>query len=258
MQCLITTLRESVSDANLLKLGEMPFKITSKEDSIAEMRLQARTNTTFELQIMGNGYFTDSTGSSNLGKSKTIPSSDTSYVYFSKGDYTVILKEKYNIRLIGVASDSIGGGNIEFDINNLIGTNPGTVYFQIPSLGVTGDLSAFTGFTDMFRVGFFGSNITGDIAALKDCINQYIDFRECKNVYGDIGSVAKGVTRALNCYKSTNIGGDLSSLSGCTNLTTLNLDSTKVTGDTSSLAGLTNLTIFDHTNTAITGTWPLV
>ena len=108
--CLTTTLSESVSDTSLLKLGESRIHVEGA--SISPVKITCNlvftgdppVTTGIDFTIVGNGYFTDSTGTSNLGKSSSITTWRDNQRFLSAGSYDLIVGKKYTIKGITLTS----------------------------------------------------------------------------------------------------------------------------------------------------------
>lgn len=294
--CLITTLKESVNDDSLLKLGEMKLSVDST--SVVGINWYAANNCT--MTIVGDGYFTDSTGSSNLGK--TVTKSGETTVYSSAGKYDIVV-EKYKVSRLNILTlnvvtldfDDFTGVPFTWCEGSIIADGDLDTVFKLPNIiriainfkdyiphdgninllsgkanfahfrawhnpKLTGDLSAFENMPYLNNLGIENCpNVTGNLDSLsQDTALTKINIYNNSNIEGNLTAVSNITSLILlQISKCSKITGSLASLARLTNLTTLNLDGTSVSGDTSSLAGLTNLTTFTYANTAITGSWPL-
>lgn len=112
--CIISKLGGSVNNDELLKLGDVKINVQSMKDSGYATSAKAH-NIWFQfnsldgepyMEIIGDGYFTDSTLSQNLGK--TLIFSTTAYTgyYVSDGDYTLIIHSQYQLRKIAYTGES--------------------------------------------------------------------------------------------------------------------------------------------------------
>jgi hypothetical protein len=232
----------------------MKIDIAESQDTILSFSFNPMWGQVITLTLTGDCYFTNSTGTSNLGKTvtKTGDSSAATY-YVSKGSGALIISDKYKLL------------TLEF----LSGVSRVSLYLE--------DLSA----TPFWSVGLNGTKAKGSIENIKPTA-QYVQLMGLNKAYGNVAKcIASNVIsfqpansphltldisafenhtslNTLNIASMPNCTGNLSSLAGCTALAYLNVANTGVTGDTSSLSGLTNLTTFFYTGTAITGSWPLV
>lgn len=251
--CLVTTLKEAVDNDNLLKLGNLPIHIRKNKNAVVTLSFKAYG--TNSLTIKGDGYFTNSTGTSNLGKSLVYQANTDTTAYLSFGEYTVIVPDKYQTIQIQASAN---GENVAIDLDDCMAMSELT-RFDSGMGGAEGDLSNLKDSVNILTFSSWNQPLVkGNIADVpKDSLFQFI-ITNNPNVEGDIGVFGEASNLSiLRLNGATKISGNISGLSGNTALTTLILSNTAVTGDTSSLAGLTNLTTFTYTNTAITGTWPL-
>ncbi len=274
--CLVTTLKESVSDDSLLKIDE--FLIPFKSNIVAKINI-----TPAEVTIKGDGYFTNQAGNANYGKTHEFPVGDNSYAYLSPGNYALLVKSKYIINVFNIAQGAIGNTPESFYVNledisyssptagqiQIITTAGTATYGDIDKLlernkvanynislslsnvdAITGNINKIGSAVDTFYAS--RCNLTGDLSSLADknaLVN--IDLRASK-VTGNISSLATH-NRNVIVLDETNITGNLSALSSMTTLTNLQIGSTAITGNISSLASLTNLTTLNVSDTAITG-----
>lgn len=254
--CLVTTLKDSVNDDSLLKLDEFSFLVDSTK--VVSLDFSAYPNPNVEMTIVGDGYFTDSTGTSNLGKTKT---AETNYhantYYLSPGQYMVKLSQKQRI-----AEFNIGEGK-EFNIESLMGfSSLRSATLRLSK--INGDLLTFSYLPQIEKIFLYGTgtkDVTGDISSLsgKNLIHLNCSTPHIKGTMTDVANCMS--VENASVIGLANLGnrltGNINALANHTNLTLLYLSNTGVTGDTSSLANLTKLTTFDYANTAITGNWPL-
>ena len=67
--CLVTTLKAAVNDNSLLRMGEMRIKISYIESpNEYSQSITLGFSKSVDLEIIGEGYFTDATLSANNGK----------------------------------------------------------------------------------------------------------------------------------------------------------------------------------------------
>lgn len=283
--CLITTLKESVSDSLLLKLGDMVIHFYPNA-SVRRINIKFSENAT--LKALGNGYFTNNSGTANLGKTIEVSANTPTDVFVPAGEQDVVFSNKYKINAISfydVNSTDGFSNETEVDINEFTyGDVFRSIYaytkylkgnislFQgklnLASIVVRrtggkdlleGNLSGFADATELTTLVLTNSmNITG---ALSSLVKSKTTMRQLQvnspGISGNINTLSDFVEMRILSLGETGVTGSLSSLSSLTNLAYLNLNNTAITGDTSDLAGLTNLTTFNYANTAITGTWPL-
>lgn len=272
--CLVTTLKEAVTDNSLLKIDELRIKLNKKGSSNPHIAFWINSSTT--LTVIGSGYITNSAQTANYGTSKTV-SSGWLDVYLSSDVKEISLISKYNFsQLLGFNFNSY-----EFDIGELeyininyldlgsatlltgdikaLKNKPLTILYLFDT-GVSGDISVLSSLSSTLTHALFhgSQNLEGDISSLSDCNNivQFTCAFDTK-ITGNISALANKTMLSLFDCNGSSVEGDISSFANDTALTSLNVSNTSITGDTSSLSALTNLTTFYYVNTAITGTWPL-
>lgn len=94
--CLVTKLKSSVENANLLKLGELVI-VLGKRDAVTIWEIYPAE----KIELTGSGHFTDSTGTQNLGKALSNVTSSTYTIGCSEGDKLKVIS-KYEITYFGV------------------------------------------------------------------------------------------------------------------------------------------------------------
>lgn len=295
--CLVTTLKEAVSDSNLLYIDEA--SIPYNRDSVGSFSMKIWSGKPVgTATIEGNCYFTDSTGTANYGKTATIPSTDSKVFYVSAGKCNIHIRNKYVVSIIRtdnfiVDSDTAYGltANAQLDVPYtgdigavfVPGNEPKYILVLKGEEYKYGSIeSAINSANSMITfIIWNGEGVTGNVTNTIAALNLItsVEIRKCPRLTGNISALqGKSMTR---CYliglplvkgdvsafaganiqelslRGTGVSGNLSSFSTNTALTILNVSDTAITGDTSSLAGLSNLSVFFYDNTAITGTWPL-
>lgn len=203
-----TKYSSAVDNDNLLRLGEMRIHISGDNK---DKPLHMAFNKNVDLEIVGDGYFTDSTYTQNLGKKISYDAHVGKNLYLSNGNYDVAILDKYAITYLTKQHNTTAS----LDIDSLkYSTNIKTINFQGNS---TGDLSSLSGFSKLTNIDLESLLITGDLSSLSGLSGlSTIDL------------------------KSPLITGDLSSLSGLSELADIDLGP-KITGDVSSLSSLTKL-----------------
>ena len=215
-KCLVTKLNGVINNDALLKIGELRFKV-KKVDSPSKNSQEVSVSFVEggKINIIGEGYFTDSTLSSNLGKSIEISDSKEKKLYLSNGDYEVSIMDKYN--LVGLNLTNTDVTNKEIDLDSFKYTNS-LNYLYIYGTKVSSDISVFQESKNLRQITIHDTSVTGDISVL-------------------------GNLTALNSVNlsNTSVTGDISVLGNLTALNSVNLSNTSVTGDISVLGNLTNL-----------------
>ena len=222
-KCLVTKLDGSTNNSDLLRIGEMRIKISKVSNPTATTQcfvISFLKDT--KLEIIGDGYFTDSSLSQNKGKNLTITAGISTEVYVSNNDIEVAVLDRYAITSLMVKSGY--NGNISFNIDCLkYSTSINTIY--LGSTQVSGDIAALKNLTALTTIYLGSTQVSGDIAALKN------------------------LTALTTIYlSSTQVSGDIAALKNLTALTTISMSSTQVSGDIAALKNLTALTIMEFKN----------
>ena len=218
-KCLITKLNGSVQNDSLLRIGEFCIEVSKVESPTADSQKFSVLNTKdSQLRIIGDGYFTNETLSENKGKVMDIAANTETLVYYSNGDYEIVVSEKYSLSSIGIflsTSWKAFNGKLSFDIESLkyspniirlllsntqvtgdiavFGKLTGLRNLELASTQVTGDIAVFgklTGLTDIPNIT--GTKVTGDISVYKNTKNKQLQF-EGTSVYGDLSVLPNNV-----------------------------------------------------------------
>lgn len=209
-KCLVTKLQGVVGNASLPKLGEGRIVVTSNPiPSAATQKITLQFSEGTDIEIIGDGFFTDSALSINKGKSLHLNRYESTDVYFSNGNYEISF-EKY--KLVNITSP-----NIAINLDDV----------RYASL--------------LSNVSMIGKNIEGDIAAFESKGKLTGINLRSKNVYGDLSALKDDAEMLYLNLLGTGVSGDLSALAGMTKVTVLNLLNTKARGDLSALAGMGKL-----------------
>jgi Leucine-rich repeat (LRR) protein len=213
-KCLITKLNGSVQNDSLLRIGEFCIKVSKVESPTADsQKFSVRNAKDTQLRIIGNGYFTNETLSENKGKVMDIAANTETLVYYSNGDYEIVVSEKYSLGSFGVYLSTSWGnfkGKLSFDIESLK-YSPNITNLMLSDTQITGDISVLGKLTGLQILFLSNTQITGDISVL--------------------GKLTRLVHLKLS---NTQITGDISVLGKLTGLTDIpSVMNTKVTGDIS-------------------------
>lgn len=149
-------------------------------------------------------------------------------------------------------SDAVGvpGESVVFNIGDSTSPNlPATIqYFNTvgtyrhPLYGVSGNLNALSGFSNLIELRISYTSIHGNITYLPSMSNlQKVNLTNC-DIEGDIYKFSGCTELKEMIAQLKDITGNLSSLSGLTQLKKLDLSGTQVAGDISYLSNNTNLT----------------
>lgn len=248
-KCLVTKLNAVVDNDNILRLGEARIKIAvDKTPSNQYLGISVSRDT--DLEIIGDSYFTDSSLSVNLGKSKKVkPSDGMQKVYFNNAVAEIGIRNKYNIRDIILVGKSKSMDLASFAYTKSLNT------VNSEYTGMYGDISVFKNLS-ISQIYLSGNKIYGDIASLKNTTSlTRININDAKDVYGDLSNLS-GLTNLTWLYfNHSGLTGSIDSLKALTKLTSVNLENTNAqfTGNIESLSGMSALSNFTCNNSALTG-----
>ena len=212
--CIITKLKESVTDDDLLALGELRFSIGQDpiitNADIRKLTITSGVNQT--ISIIRGGYFTNSSFSSNLGTSLALTANTETSVYISNTESVISIPDKYSIKLFSVGTNpyetswrvkledfnncnllttlrlrhSVG---IVGDLADLVGCQQLTGLYLNVSSNVTGDVGNLARMTNLKRVELALTSVTGNVASLKDSSAILSLDATSTAVYGDLSKL---------------------------------------------------------------------
>ena len=162
-KCLVTKLNGSVENVELLRLGEMRMKIGKVENYTSSTHgFELHVSKPVTLEIVGNGYFTDTNLSANKGKSITLNNNTTSF-WVSNDDVEVAIRDKYSI----TSFKSFYGKNLYLDIESFKYSSNLTI-LNLPNSTISGDISALGNLTALTTLNIDNNStpLTGDIGTL--------------------------------------------------------------------------------------------
>ena len=256
-QCLVTKLKGAVSDSSLMRLGE--FRIKVNKVTTPTSRTQGFTftfNKDVQIEIIGNGYFTNKALTANNGKTMNITANTMASVYVSNGDFEVAVLDKYSlVRLLFYAQVEVNVTAEEMSNRSMtiddLKYSTALTYINLGSTQVSGDISALQNLTALTYIGLGRTQVSGDISALQNLTALTYIGLSSTQVSGDI-SALQNLTALTNIgLSSTQVSGDISALQNLTALTNINLSSTQ--GNLSSLSRLTKLNHCALKQSKITG-----
>lgn len=236
-KCLITKLNGSVQNDSLLRIGEFCIKVSKVESPTADsQRFVVNNSKDAQLRIIGDGYFTNETLTENKGKVMNIAANTETIVYFSNGDYEVIVSEKYSLTQVGIHTRTSWityKGKLSFDIDSLK-YSPNISFLPLSNTQVTGDIAVLGKLTGLTHLFINNTKVTGDIAALGKLTGLRSLLLSNTKVTGDIAALGKLTSITQLFFTDTNVTGDIAVLGKLTNLNDIpNVVNTKVTGDIS-------------------------
>lgn len=237
-KCLVTKLNASVSNSDILRLGEMRIwrdKVDSPTSGTQTFGIGVSTPVT--LEIVGNGYFTDETLTANKGTVLTLPTGDND-VWVSNTDAKVAILNKYAItRLTSYFYNQTSGQyskNLHVDLSDLK-YSPNLNFLKLDNSQVTGDIANFTNKTALTGLNLGGTQITGDIASLSNLTLLATLNLGGTQVTGYIGKLANLTALTNLNLGQTKVRGDIGGISNATKLSIISLPAENITGDLSKL-----------------------
>ena len=257
-KCLVTKLNGSCNNTELLKIGEFKIKFNKVSNPTKNNRsLNIGVNKECKVDLIGDGYFTDSNLTANKGKSLVLSPSSDNYIYISNNDVYISIEDKYCITKL-IAQDSslpwlVSGdkSHISFDIANLKYLTALTD-IGLSSTLVTGDISALSNLTALNNIGLSSTLVTGDISALSNLTALNNIYLEKTSVTGDISALSN-LTALNNIYlRYLNLKGNVSSLNKLSKLQNL-LVQGSVSFDADTLGTLQNLSNVELWRGSVTG-----
>ena len=247
-KCLVTKLNGSSNNSNLLRIGEMRIKfnkVSNPTDRTQCIILNVSRDT--KLEIIGDGYFTDSSLAQNKGKNLTILTNTSTEVYVSNNDIELAILDKYAITNISVKEHYKGKSS--FDIDSLKYSTSLT-YLYMKNASIYGDIAAFKNLTDFVILSMFGTNISGDIAAFKNLTALTNITLSATQLFGDIAAFKNLNNLTELRISNTNISGDIAAFKNLTNLTNIAANSTNISGDIANLKNLTKIAAMEFKDVA--------
>ena len=209
-KCLVTKLKGVADNAKLLHIGELRFNVKKNSSPTAGSQyIIFSVIKDAEINIIGDGYISDSTFSENRGKNASLKANIDSGIYFINGDYEVAIMDKYSLKKLAMFSDNSFIANIDDlkyskELSVLMGVFEGNIAsikdlnkltkISLTGNNLTGDLSAVSGLVNMTGCYLTMSNLKGNLNSLANCA-KLVDarFPAC-NITGDIATLPKNMT----------------------------------------------------------------
>lgn len=215
---------DAVSNADMIKIDEFILSVNIPSSHAVDKRhfnISAIANTTATLTIIGDGYFTDSAGTANLGKTLTCTGTTLGSldVYLSTGTYYLKISGKYNIKYLSA-----------MDLSNRLSLYEGTLFSDY--------------MTECYFYGFSGVGFPVKISdfSTKRLTRIIVTGKGKGSVVGDLAKFSGNTAMQTIDFRTTGVSGNIATLSDCSNLQLLRLDSSNVNGDIQDLSSCTKLT----------------
>ena len=255
-KCLVTKLAGSTNNSSLLRLGELIIGIHSVSNpSKASQVFSVAFSKETKLEIIGNGYFTDETLTSNKGKTLTVK--DETNIFFSNGNYNISIADKYSLVSLSFSGKNIANTYLERSNKYLniesLKYSKGLTILNCSAESVSGNISSLENLTLLTNLNFTLSKVSGDISNIKNLTAlTYLNLSQ-SNVSGNIDALKNLTALTYLNLSQSNVSGNIDALKNLTALTYLNLSQSNVSGDISNIKNLTALTYFDFNNTLVSG-----
>lgn len=222
-KCLVTKLNGSVSNTDLLKLGEIRFPFTEIANPTANnLKMALMFSKDSKVTVDGNGYFTDQNLSANNGKEVNFVAGAKKSVILANKTCNVSILDKYSLQSIDCFS----------------------------KIAIPLDELAYS--TNLSGLSLYDSECYGNISFVKNLKKlNYLDCHNNRNIYGDIAAFSGHKTESVINFYDTNLSGNIESLNGMPLLREIHLYGTQVGGNIDNLADLPSLEKFLLYNTGI-------
>ena len=229
--CLVTKLKGTVQNSNLLRVGEMRICVHRIDNPSSEtQRINLNFTEDVKLEIIGDGYFTNNTLVSNLGKSLIVKANVETLVYFSNGDFEIAILNKYALKKINAKTSKKTAIKDIADLKY----SSSLSYLAINSVENVGYFSDIKSLTNLSYIDVSNANINGNLSDLKSLTNL---------AYLIIGNTSNKIT------------GNVSSLKDMTRLNTLAIQNSDVIGDLATLPSSCRSAAFDYHDTNAVFNW---
>lgn len=220
--CLVTKLKGTVLNSDLLRIGEMRICVHRIDNpNGVTQRINLNFTEDVKLEIIGDGYFTNATLVSNLGKSLTAKANTESLVYVSNGDFEIAILNKYALTKINTRTNKKTAIKNIADLKYSSNLN----HLAINSVENVGSFSDIKSLATLGYLAISNANINGNLSDLESLTNLS---------YLIIGNTSN---------KST---GDVRSLKSMTRLDTLAIQNSDVIGDLATLPSTCRSAAFDY------------
>lgn len=230
--CLVTKLKGTVQNSNLLRVGEMRLCVHRTDNPSSEtQRINLNFTEDVKLEIIGDGYFTNNTLVSNLGKSLIVKANIETLVYVSNGNFEIAILNKYALTKINTKTT-----NKKTAIKDIadLKYSSGLKYLATNSVENIGYFSDIKSLTNLSYLAVSDANINGNLSDLKSLTNL---------TYLIIGNTSNKIT------------GNVSSLKNMTKLNTLVIKNGYVIGDLATLPSTCRSAAFDYHDTNAVFDW---
>lgn len=249
---LVTKLESAVTDESLLPLGAL--LLHSREvASVTSQKRWMGINGNVTMEIVGDGYFTDSSLIPTTTKKVSFTGAGEHGVYTSNGDYDIICTMKYDFTRIALNGEGV---YIDIDENKFVPVCTEIVANSTSTKGNIENLKDWAALKSFRKNGNYAClGLVGNISVFADKSSIERVNLQMTNVEGSLSVFAdKTSIVALNFLDSKGIYGNVSELAGLVNATSINLNGcNKVVGSITSFGALVSAIFIGVQATSVTG-----
>ena len=227
-KCFITKYPVAIDNDNLPRINTMRIKFQRVDNPTSgnrAFRFNYPNGTNVTFHYIGNGHFTDSTLTQDLGKKIT-----KTWGYSPDNIY--------------MSNDE---GEVEFDISKITTLQVGKQDNAQPdgstATNLTCDLNHLKGRAQVFKINMpsANNNVKLDLSSIKDLVGMnWLAIFPSTQVSGNIANLANMTSMVNLSLGGTQVSGNIANLANMTSMTTLKLGGTQVSGDITDI--VTNLT----------------
>lgn len=229
-KCFMTKLQGVVDNTSLLKLGELRIGFSNNGNPGNIQAIGMGVTNTVSLEILGDGYFTDSKGNDNLGKKMDFnyPALPVNII----GTTILSINGKYNLTTLSV---SLKQTSVTYFCIDDLRASKELIKFNIESEYVTGNISSLSNLRKLYYVSVKNSKVTGDIASLSNLKElKYLNMTNT-SLYGNINNL-KTLSKLESILASnSNITGNIDVLYNNSKLAEIYASNTDIIGDLAKL-----------------------
>ena len=222
--CLVTKLRGVVNNDNLNVLGSINLKLDHSIGNTAEMSL-SNSESAIVVNLIGDGYFSDSAYTANLGKVTTAANNNKFYAVVNDDCKVYVIDDYKTKNIIARGNSVIYADEIKYrNIKSL------TAEHIIGTIDEQGCLS---------ECGYVAINGSADLKAFDgNTVATYFSIKgDNANAKGDISYLAGMVNvSGINLQGNKDVVGNISTLSGLVSTNGIMLGGTSVVGTVESFA----------------------
>ena len=199
-KCFITKLNGIVSSPDILKLGEMRINVTKLDNPTSKTQYFSFTfNEKSDIEIIGDGYFTNENLSENYGKKKTVEPNTDTIIYVSNGDFGLSISDKYSLKNIVVFTLNYSISNKKMSDIEVLKFSKNLVNLNLPNTQVSGDIGGLKTLTALTSLSLYNTQVPctgniGELSALSKCTEILIKYSKLSGDLATLPSVCRFVS----------------------------------------------------------------